>query len=83
MVWAVPTTRIDGATLSASDLKGYEVYYTNDTGSVSATVPVSGGSTLSALVSNLTTGNYYFSVAAIDKLGDKSALSTLATVSVP
>lgn len=81
--WTIPTTRADGTALSVAELSGYEVYYTNDTGSVSVAVPVSGGSTVSAVVSNLTSGNYYFSISAIDSSGLKSALSTVATLSFP
>ena len=83
VAWTIPTTRADGSALSASDLAGYEVYYTNDSGTVSAVVPVAGGTTASTLVSNLASGNYYFSVSAIDTGGLKSALSSLVSVSIP
>lgn len=81
--WTVPSTRADGTPLSVGELSGYEVYYTNDSGSVSASVPVSGGSTASAVVSNLASGNYYFSISAVDSTGLKSALSTVASVTFP
>lgn len=81
--WTIPSTRADGTPLTVSELAGYEVYYTNDSGSVSVSVPVSGGSTASAVVSNLASGNYYFSISAIDSTGLKSALSTVASVSFP
>lgn len=81
--WTIPTTRADGTALTASELAGYEIYYTNDAGSVSAVVPVSGGSAVSTTVSSLASGSYSFSISAIDTSGLKSALSTVATVTFP
>lgn len=81
--WTIPATRADGTALTASELAGYEIYYTNDTGSVSAVVPVSGGSAVSTTVSSLASGSYSFSISAIDTSGLKSALSTVATVTFP
>lgn len=81
--WEIPSTRADGTPLPADELSGYEIYYTNDSGSVAASVPVAGGSTAATVVSNLTSGNYYFSIAAIDSNGLKSALSTMAAVTFP
>lgn len=81
--WTIPTTRADGTPLTASELAGYEVYYTNDTGSVAAVVPVSSGSAISTTVSSLASGNYSFSISAIDTSGLKSALSTVAIINFP
>jgi len=81
--WSIPATRADGTALSASELAGYEVYYTNDSGSVAATVPVSGGTTTAASVSSLSSGNYSFAISAIDTTGLKSALSSVVAVSFP
>ena len=63
--------------------RGYEVYYTNSTGTVSQVLPVSGGSTASTTVSSLSSGSYSFSVSAIDTTGMKSALSTVVAISYP
>ncbi|HET8710102.1 MAG TPA: fibronectin type III domain-containing protein [Spongiibacteraceae bacterium] len=66
-----------------SELSGYEVYYTNDSGSVSVAVPVTGGSTVNTVVGNLSSGSYYFSISAIDTNGLKSTLSTVASITFP
>jgi hypothetical protein len=79
--WTIPTTRADGTALTASDLAGYEIYYTDDTGSVSAVVPVSGGSTASTTVASMTPGKYSFAISAIDSAGLKSSLSSVVSVS--
>lgn len=83
LTWTIPTTRADGTALAVSELAGYEVYYTNDSGSVSVTLSVSGASTVSTTVASLTTGNYYFSISAVDSTGLKSALSSVVTYTVP
>lgn len=81
--WSIPTTRADGTALAASELAGYEVYYTNDSGSVTALVPVSGGTTTATSVSSLSSGNYSFAISAIDTSGLKSTLSSVVTASFP
>jgi hypothetical protein len=79
--WTIPTTRADGTALTASELAGYEIYYTDDTGSVSAVVSVSGGSTASTTVASMAPGNYSFAISAIDSAGLKSSLSSVVAVS--
>jgi hypothetical protein len=81
--WAIPTVRVDGTPLLLSDLSGYEVYYTNDTGSISVVVPVAGGSATGTTVPSLASGNYYFSISAIDSSGLKSEMSAVVAVSFP
>lgn len=81
--WSIPTTRTDGTALALSELAGYEVYYTDSTGTTNVSVPVSGGTTTSTTVSNLTSGTYYFSMSAIDTSGQKSPLSAVNTVTIP
>lgn len=81
--WSIPATRADGTALSAGELAGYEVYYTNDSGTIAATVPVSGGTTTAASVSSLSSGNYSFAISAIDTTGLKSSLSSVVAVSFP
>jgi len=78
--WTIPTTRADGSALTAADLAGYEIYYTNDTGTIATTVPVSGGTTNTTTLASLASGNYSFAISAIDASGLKSSLSTVVTV---
>jgi predicted phage tail protein len=80
--WSVPTTRENGQALSASQLTGYEVYYTTDDPAVTGSIKVSGGSTVSYTVPNLAAGNYHFAIAAVDSTGLKSKLSTIVDVKV-
>ena len=67
-----------------SELSGYEVYYTTDSSSSSAgtTIKISGGASLSTVISNLPAGTYYFAISAIDSNGLKSTLSNMITAKV-
>jgi len=78
--WSIPTTRADGSALTLSELSGYEIYYTNDSGSVALTVPVSGGSVSSYTIANIAAGTYHFSISAIDRNNLKSGLSPVVDV---
>jgi hypothetical protein len=80
LTWQVPTTRANGQALTASELSGYEIYYTTDNPNVSGTFTVSGGTTTTYDANNLAAGTYYFAMSAVDSTGAKSALSTVVTV---
>ncbi len=80
--WSIPSTRENGKALAASELAGYELYYTTDNPAVSGSIKVSGGTTSTYTVKNLAAGNYHFAMAAIDANGLKSKLSAIATVKV-
>lgn len=80
--WTVPTARESGQVLAASELNGYELYYTTDDPSVTGTIKVSGGSTSTYTVQNLAPGNYHFAVSAIDVNGLKSKLSIVADMAL-
>jgi hypothetical protein len=78
--WQAPTTRADGTPLLASELAGYEIYYTTDTAGVGGTFKITGGAVTAYMASNLSAGNYYFAMSAIDANGLKSPLSPMVTV---
>jgi predicted phage tail protein len=78
--WDIPTTRADDTPLSATDLIGYEIYYTTDDPAVSGTITVAGGNTNSYAATNLQAGTYYFTISAVDSTGQKSEMSNLATI---
>lgn len=75
--WAVPTTRTNGSALPASELKGYEVYWTRTSDNAKGTLRISGGTQSSTAFDVYTPGTYYFAVSALDTKGLKSPLSTL------
>lgn len=80
--WSVPSTRENGQALAASELTGYELYYTTDDPAVTGSVKISGGTTATYTVQNLAAGNYHFAIAAVDSKGLKSKLSAVADVKI-
>ncbi len=80
--WTIPATRENGQVLAASDLSGYELYYTTDDPSVTGTIKISGGSTSSYTAQNLAAGTYHFAISAVDISGLKSKLSTVAGITL-
>ena len=81
--WTIPSTRTDGTALTLSSLAGYEVYYTNSTGTVNVVLPVTGGTTTMATVASLSSGTYSFSMSAVDTSGLKSPLSKVVSITFP
>jgi hypothetical protein len=61
----------DGST--NANVAGYNVYYGNASHSYGNEVPA--GTNLTAVVSGLTSGQYYFAVTAVDSLGNESDFS--------
>lgn len=62
--WSAPTANTDGTPLAQSDLVGYRIYYGTDQASLSQSVDVGGGTTLSRQITGLTPGTYYFAMTA-------------------
>jgi hypothetical protein len=75
----LPTTRADGSPLLATDLKGFEIYYTTDT-SATGTYIINSGTATTYSVTNLAAGTYHFAMSAVDTAGLKSSLSQVVTV---
>jgi hypothetical protein len=73
LAWAAPQTNADGSALS--DLAGFRIYYGTAHASYSQTITVSGPSTLSYTIQNLSAGTYYMIVKAFDTSNNESASS--------
>ena len=83
LAWAIPSTRANGTPLGFGELRGYEVYYTNAAGTLNIVVPVSGATTTTITIGNLSAGTYYFAITAIDNSGLKSSLSPMVSATFP
>jgi hypothetical protein len=75
--WAPPTQDTNGSPLTT--LTGYTVYYGTSQGSLAQSVTVSGASTTSYTLTGLTTGTWYFAVAADASDGTQSAMSNIGS----
>lgn len=79
--WQAPTTRADGSALTAADIAGYELFYSEDGTSMSKLTSLSAGE-LSVQVDDLAAGTHYFALATKDVNGMQSALSSTISVTI-
>jgi len=77
--WTAPTEDTDGSALTP--LSGYTIYYGTSEGSLTKSVAVSGASNLTYLIAGLTSGTWYFAVAADAEDGTQSAMSSIGSKS--
>lgn len=64
--WVAPTTYSDGSPMSLSRIGGYRIYYGVASRQYTQSVNVPDGTAQSAVISNLPSGTYYFSIVAYD-----------------
>lgn len=67
--WTAPTSYSDGSPMSLSEIGGYKIYYGQTTQQYSHSIDVADGSAVSQLISDLSAGTYYFTVATYDTNG--------------
>lgn len=78
--WMPPTENVDGTPLT--DLAGYDIHYGTVPGEYTKTISVSNPGIATYVVSDLTPGTYYFSVAAVNSEGTESPLSAAVSATV-
>jgi hypothetical protein len=78
--WQPPTENVDGSALT--NLAGYNIHYGTKSGSYTQTVSVSNPGLATYVVSSLTPGTYYFTVAAVNASGTESPLSSEVSTTV-
>lgn len=78
--WMPPTENTDGTPLT--NLSGYDIHYGTSSGNYTQTITVSNPGIATYVVDNLTPGNYYFSVTAVNSQGTESPLSSEVTATV-
>ena len=78
--WTAPTTNIDGSEIT--DLAGYHVYYGQNESSLQQTITITTATVTSVVVDGLSSGTYYFSVAAFNSLGVDSADSNIVSKTI-
>jgi hypothetical protein len=79
--WMPPTTNVDGTTLT--DLTGFRIAYGNSSSNLDQSATVSNAGLTSYTVSNLTSGQWYFAVFAVNSDGIESGISNLASKTIP
>ncbi len=78
--WTPPTTNTNGTALT--DLAGYRIYYGTSSGTLTQTINVTNASATDYVVQGLTTGTWYFAVAAYTNTGLQSSLSSVASKTI-
>ncbi len=64
------------------NLAGYDIHYGTSSGKLTGTIPISNPGIATYVVSNLTSGKYYFAVAAVNSAGTESPLSVQVSATV-
>jgi hypothetical protein len=78
--WIPPTENADGTALK--DLAGYHIYYSTSATTLSNTIDLTDALANSYLISGLSSGTWYFAVAAYDSAGVESAPSSTAIATI-
>jgi hypothetical protein len=78
--WLPPVLNTDGSVLT--NLAGYEIRYGREEADLSNVVSLSNASLSVYVIDNLTSGTWYFAVAAVNSIGISSPLSGLASKTI-
>jgi len=79
--WTAPTENADGSPLT--DMDGYKVYYGTTAGVYPNSITISNPGITSYMVENLSSGTWYFVIAAFNQSGGQSGLSNVASSTIP
>jgi len=79
--WTAVTTDTSGTPLT--DVAGYKIFYGSSPDELNTSIPVADPSATSYLVANLTSGTWYFAVAAYTTGGVDGMRSNVATKTIP
>ena len=77
LTWTAPTLNTDGSPVTT--LTGYHIYYGTSPGALTQSVAVSGATTTSYEITGLSSGAWYFAIAADAADGTESAQSNLGS----
>ncbi len=79
--WTAVTQNMDGSTLT--NLAGYNIHYGTSASNLSQTIQVSNPSLTAYVVTNLSSGAWYFAVAAYTSGGVEGVLSNVGSKTIP
>ncbi len=81
--WNVPVARTDGSSLAVSDVGGYDLTYLGRKSGISGVVHITGATTTSYSLNNLTPDTYDVVIFAYDSAGVASPSSNVVTIVAP
>ena len=76
--WETPVHRQDGTPLTTDDITGYRIYHSTEDGNLETHYDLDAQTTTLAL-SDLSSGNHFFAITAIDQTGLESELSNVVS----
>lgn len=79
--WSAPTADADGSSLTG--LAGFRVFYSQQLGQYDESLVISNPTVTTAVIDDLTSGTWFFQVAAVDDAGNLSELSNAASKTIP
>ncbi|TLY95629.1 MAG: hypothetical protein E6K40_04480 [Gammaproteobacteria bacterium] len=79
--WSAPTQNTDGSALT--NLAGFNIYYGTSAGNLSQSVQIANPGLTTYALGNLAPGAWYFAVNAYTTAGAESALSSIASKTIP
>ncbi|MEO6186343.1 MAG: putative Ig domain-containing protein, partial [Steroidobacteraceae bacterium] len=79
--WSAPTQNTDDSALN--NLAGFRVYQGSSPSTLVQVATMASPTMTSLVISNLTSGTYYFAVSAYTSSGEESALSTVGSKTIP
>jgi hypothetical protein len=80
LTWVVPTHNTDGTPVTT--LTGFHIYYGTTEGALTQSIVISGATTTSYEITGLTSGTWYFTVAADAADGTQSAPSSVGSKTI-
>jgi hypothetical protein len=78
--WSAPTENTNGSALT--NLAGYIIYYGSSASAMTQTIDINTVGVLTYVVDNLSAGNWYFQIVAVNSAGEQSSPSTTVNVSI-
>jgi hypothetical protein len=81
LAWDAPTENTNGTPLT--NLAGFHIYYGTSAVHLNQMVQISNSGVTSYVVSSLTSGTWYFSINAYTEAGIESAVSNVASLTIP
>jgi hypothetical protein len=79
--WSTPTENTNGSALT--NLAGFHIYYGTSATHLNQTVRIANPGLTTYVISNLPSGTWYFSVNDYTSLGVESAISNVASLTIP
>ena len=78
--WSAPSENTNGSALT--NLAGYEIYYGTNSSALTQHISINPVGIMNYVVSNLSSGTWYFEVVAVNSAGEKSAPTSIVSTTI-